>query len=183
MVQDVGSVSCVVEIYGYEGGSLTLTSDNDCVLSCIVQKSIAGGSAGQFAVKLAPGGPGGTQDIITWSQIITPGSLAVIGMQRGDVASIVMIGVVTGIIEEQDWEQATDQHVGVLRTQTVQGQDFTWFFTNFNWAILSTLAMTAATALGNSLGSAAAGVPTLAGGMNGSLDPHKSNPAQLAHAW
>ena len=104
-------------------------------------------------------------------------------MQRGDVANIVMIGVVTGISEEQDWESATDQHVGVMRSQIITGQDFTWFFNSFNWAILSVMAMTPASALGAALGFTSAGIPVLSGGMTGSVDPSQSNPAMLAQRW
>ena len=78
------SVSCAVEIYTYENGNYTLQPGNEAILAVSVNKSIINGVPGQFAIEMAPGGVHGTEDLPTWSQMITPGSLVLIGMQRGN---------------------------------------------------------------------------------------------------
>ena len=173
---------CAVEVYPYEGSAITLAPGQ--FTSVTVRKSLRGDSVGTFDIQLAPGGPRGPEDPITWSQIITPMSHAVLGMSRGRDRAIVMDGVVTGVGESQVWQ--TDQQ-GVSsagRGQGISGGDFGWFFRTFNYYALTFYGLTAGTPVGGALdfvpGSLAA---KLSEGAIGGSDAASSNPVVVGKVW
>lgn len=172
---------CVVEVYPYEGGQYTLTGGQ--ILALSTDKSVRGITPGTFEIDLAPGGPNGPESVPTWSEVITPNSFVLIGMQRGGAPAIVMAGVVTSVTESQQW-QTSDQSSQALRTQVVRGQDFTWFFTSFNWYLQAFAGLVADSALGEHLGNPAAGLPAALGqGLVGGNSATESNPSQVGRAW
>lgn len=138
-------VDCCVDVYPFEGGALTLQGGQ--VLSCNVTKMLFQ-DAGTFRIVLAPGtaGPAG----LSWSQIITPMSLAVIGLRRAGVAKIPMIGVVTSVSETQTWQHGQT----TTRAIIIEGVDIAYFFTKTDFYTLWYLA-----AIGDaSIGSTSAGL-------------------------
>lgn len=110
------SPSCFVDIYPYEGGLYTLTSGD--VLSVQTSKSIME-DVGTFRIVLAPS----VVKRLSWAQVITPMSFAVIAMQRGNRSNVVMLGVVTRVTEQQIWNPGAP----VTRAIVIEGQDFGYF--------------------------------------------------------
>lgn len=135
---------CYIEVYPFEGGYYTIQGGQ--ILDCSVEKVVRG--AGSFRIRLAPGGPYGTNSYPSWSSIITPQSLVLIGMRRGTKSQIVMVGVTSSISETQDWVSGE----GVERSIAVVGQDLTYYFATFSYYTLGFLGMTGGTVVGNSLG-------------------------------
>ena len=158
----------VVDIYPYEGGKYTVTGDQAGVLECITHKDIRNTNPGTFQFRLAPGGPLGPNSGPSWTEIITPMSLVVIGMKRYDHRQIVMIGVVSSPAEIQSWVTGR----GVLRTITVSGYDFQYFFATDNYYTLTMLGATAGAVFGT------IGLPAILGSslLGGT-------PASLGEAW
>jgi hypothetical protein len=146
------TVSCSVEIYPYEGGSIILQAGS--VLACSVSARLRNGEEGRFQIVLTPGGPYGTTGP-SWAQAITPMSLVLIGMARGQNANIVMVGVVDNPIESQQWQR----NGGTVRVVTITGRDFSYYFKNTNYYTQVFLGQLAGTALGNLLGLGARATP------------------------
>jgi hypothetical protein len=163
---------CYVDIYPYEGGKYSLTGDAAGVLSCITHKDIRSTGPGTFDIKLAPGGPLGPNSGPSWTEIITPMSLVVIGMKRYHHRQIVMIGVVTEPIETQTWETGR----GVQRVINIRGGDFQYLFSTFSYYTLSLLGATRGVSL--SQGGVNLGLPELLGKALLS-----GTPAQVGAAW
>lgn len=182
MIQPFATVGCSVDIYPFEGGVYTLTGGQ--IIACNTTKNIYGDATGSFSIVLAPGGPNGPESIPDWCQIITPMSFVMIGMQRGSVSEIVMLGVVTYVGETQEWVTAP-QGSSAGRLTTIQGMDFSYFFTSFNWTALTLFGLTAGTAFGESVGlPASAGLPyLLAQGSLGGNSSTNSNPAEIGQIW
>lgn len=133
-------VACYISIYPFEGGPYhfsTVPSRNaySGVLSCTVEKNIRNPSSGTFSITLSPGGPLGVKSGSSWTEVLTPMSLAVIGMSRGMEEAIVMIGFVLTTSEQQVWNNNA-----VTRIIRIDGADFSYLFTTRNYFNLSWLA-------------------------------------------
>ena len=135
----VVGVNCTVDIYPYEVGSTsgqpeayTFSSTDKTygmqLINVSTRKNIYDANGGQFTINIVPGGPNGIEDVTTWTQIITPLSLVVISMQRGDAFGLPMIGVVHQVSEGQYWNNER-----VYRTLKISGFDFTYFFSQFSY--------------------------------------------------
>jgi hypothetical protein len=127
-----------VDIYPYEGGKYSLSGNDAGVLSCVTHKDIRETGPGTFRLKLAPGGPDGPNFGPSWTEIITPMSLVVIGMARYDHKQITMIGIVGDPVETQDWQTGK----GVTRVISISGYDFQYFFATGSYYTLSLLGAT-----------------------------------------
>lgn len=116
-----------VDVWPADGGSVHLSSF-DSIMSVSTFKDIWDTKSGSFEVILPPGGPEGPNGGPQWADIITPMSLAVIGLQRGvpyqPRAHIIMVGVVTRVEQDVEWRFGA----GVRRVCRVSGQDFSYFF-------------------------------------------------------
>jgi hypothetical protein len=142
-----------------------------------VSKNINGGN-GTMQVDLVPGGPNGVDDTRTWSQVITPMSHMLISMTRGRKSAIVMDGITTTPAEAQKW-YTTDNGSVVSRGQIINGADFSWFFTSFNFFALTFYGLMAGTPVGNALDWLPGSLSTLLSqGLVGSV-----NPVQMARLW
>lgn len=121
-----------VDIYPHEVNSsnprLSLSGGANGILGASITKSIRDRNGGTFNLYLVPGGPTGVNSSITWTNIITPMSLVVIYLKRGQSKRIIMIGIVTKIEESQVWTAR-----GVERTITVAGMDFMYYFSVFSY--------------------------------------------------
>ncbi len=163
-----------VDVYPYEGGKYSLTGNAANVISCTTHKDIRSSGPGTFQLVLAPSGPSGTNSGPSWTEVITPMSLVVIGMKRYDHRQIVMIGVVTGTTESQSWQTGR----GVQRAIIVNGADFQYFFSTFSYYTLSMLGATQGEPFGAYVGMPDAGIPIILG---------KSlligSPASVGAAW
>ena len=173
--QPVANVACSVDIYPFEGGQYTIQGGQ--VLAATISKNLYA-PMGTMSVVLAPGGPRGTEDQRTWSQIITPMSHILVGMTRGRRSAIVMDGVVTIPSEQQSWS-STNMDSTVSRGQVIQGADFGWFFKSFNFFALTFYAMTAGTPVGNALDFAPASIYNILG--QGGLE--FQSPIQMGQLW
>ncbi|MDA8249167.1 MAG: hypothetical protein M0Z28_08305 [Rhodospirillales bacterium] len=173
--------TCVVEVYPYEGGKYVLTGGQ--ILSLATDKSVRGITPGTFEIDLAPGGPNGAESVPTWSEIVTPNSFVLIGMQRGAAPAIVMAGIVTSVTESQQWLTA-ERGSQAQRTQVIRGQDFTWFFTSFNYFLQAFSGLVAGTAEAAYLGDLPNALPVSLGqGLIGGNNPENGGPAQVGSAW
>ncbi len=158
----------IVTIYPFEGGSYTFSGATNGLLAVQTAKGLSN-SVGTFTLQMAPGGPYGLNARPSWTDIITPMSLVVIGMARGAYRQIVMVGIVNSIQEDQSW--VTNK--GTQRTITIQGVDFQYFFTLPNYYTLSFLGGVGAGAV--------AGQAELLGNLsNSQVD---SSPDIFAAAW
>jgi len=177
MSENVATVGCAIDIYPFEGENYTLTDAQ--VTACSVQAGIDSGAPGTFNMTLAPGGPAGVDDPNTWAMVITPMSLVVIAMQRGSRAQVVMVGVVQTPAEILQWGDT------VVRQQSIQGYDFTAFFTQFNWATFSTVGATAETLIGQALGTNSGGAiaQQLSPALIGIQGSQGATPSTIAQAW
>ena len=142
-----------IEVYPFEegGAKYNLTSSNGALIDATISKSIHTQEPGTFTLTLAPGGPDGVDSVKTWTEIFTPMSLVIINGSRYDNDNLVMIGVVSNVTEEQEWDAATSAG----RVITVTGYDFQYYFTQFTYYTLSMLGSTAASILQETLGSSA----------------------------
>ncbi|MHB1954207.1 MAG: hypothetical protein ACYCOU_10720, partial [Sulfobacillus sp.] len=159
---------CVVTIFPYEGGQYVLQGGAAQILSCTTHKNIRETSGGTFQLILAPGGPQGPNRGLSWTQILTPMSLVIIGMKRATHTQITMIGVITDPAEMQEWRTGSP----VRRALFIRGMDFQYFFTLFNYYQLAMLG-TIASALPDY------GIPALVS--KALLGP--GSPAQISSAW
>ena len=173
---------CAIEVYPFEAPALNLTPGQ--LTSVTVRKSLRGDGVGTFDIQLAPGGPLGAEDPLTWSQIITPMSHVRIGLSRGADAAIVMDGVVTGVGESQVWRTSSEGVSSAGRGQGVSGGDFGWFFRSFNYYALTFYSLTAGTPVGGALdfvpGSLSA---LLSRGAIGGSSASDSNPVVVGKVW
>jgi hypothetical protein len=132
------SPTIVVNVYPNGGSSIskpiTITGGSTGILSANIQKNIRDDLGGKFSFILPPGGPDGVNSSLSWTNIITPLSLVVIGLQRGSSKRIVMVGLVTSVQETQEWQKST-----VTRLVTVTGVDFAYYFNSFSYYTLSYL--------------------------------------------
>jgi hypothetical protein len=117
--QSTAAVNCFVDIYTKEQGVYNFSGQK--LLRVKTSKTLKG-NVGIFEIHLAPETIGPN---LSWSQIITPMSLVVIGMKRADKAAIPMVGVVSTISESQVWTSGAS----VDRTIVIRGYDFSYFFT------------------------------------------------------
>lgn len=124
MTQHVTAPQCTLQVYPFEGGTYTLTTQSGAVLGVDVEKNIRS-STGTFTLTLAPGGPHGPNARPSWNDIITPMSLVIIAMARGAYRQVVMMGVVRNCEETEEWRVGKR----VIRVMTVRGVDFQYFFT------------------------------------------------------
>ena len=174
--------ACSIEIYPFEAPSLFLSPGQ--FTSVTVRKSLHGDGVGTFGIQLAPGGVNGPEDPVTWSQIVTPMSHAVIGMSRGLDAAIVMDGVVTGAGETQIWRTDVESGSSAGRGQGVNGADFGWFFRSFNYYALTFMGLTAGTPVGGALDFVPGSlIATLQKGGIGGSSASDSNPAVVGKVW
>lgn len=160
---------CVVEIYPYEGGKYTFQGPG--LLRCTVERNIRG-DRGAFVIELPPGGPGGPASTPSWSQIITPNSLVLIGMVRGTYRAVTMVGVVRVPSETQQWPI----NHPVQRSTRIAGEDFSYFFNSFSWMTLYFLGSSAGAALNEA--NPTLGLPAILG--DGYLT---GTPASVAAKW
>jgi len=137
----IAPVNCYVSIYPFEGGQWHFSTDisqtkaYSGILSCTVSKNIRNPNSGTFSILLSPGGPTGVKSFPSWTEVLTPMSLTVIGMGRGTEESIVMVGFVLSVRESQRWNGNR-----VERVIQVDGADFSYIFTTRNYFNLAWLA-------------------------------------------
>jgi hypothetical protein len=157
--------SAYVAIYPYEGGGYFIDGDNSGLLSVSTSKDITA-PFGTFSMILAPGGPSGNS-YPTWTQVLTPFSFVLIGLRRGNVSQVVMMGLITSCSESQVWSNGQ-----VQRVTQVQGADIAYLFSNSSYYNLTYL-----------FGNATGGL----GGV-GQLDARNAGlvqgtPASIGEAW
>ncbi len=121
-----------IDVYPPDGGKYTIGPENHNALQISIDKPLMGG--GSFMITLAPGGPSGPNEGLSWGQILTPQSLVVLRGRRGEEAAGLMVGVIQTPEESQSWAQQ-----GVTRTHTIEGRDFTYFFDTFSFYTLNAL--------------------------------------------
>jgi hypothetical protein len=170
MFSPVAMPLCTVDIYPFEGGTYTLQGAQ--ILECITRKNI-GETCGEFSIELVPGGPAGVDSVPSWTEIITPRSLAIIAMARMGEIAVSMVGIVTKIYESQAWESEGP----VTRSITVTGKDFGSFFESFSFYALWYLSI---------FGGAATLPPASGAGTwpyQSSLAYLAGPPDQIASAW
>lgn len=160
---------CFVDVYPFEGGAYSLRGG--AILRATVSKNVRE-DAGSFTFELAPGGPAGVDVGPSWSEVITPNSLVVIALARWQYRQIVMIGVVTNVMEGQEW----NAEGGVARSVAVVGQDFAYYFVSQSYFAWNFLASTFAGILAPQLGEDAASLPFTLGILQGT-------PAKVASQW
>lgn len=161
---------CFVEIYPFEGQTFFFSGKQ--ILSCTTHRDIHD-DVGNFTIVLPPGGPNGTNLAPSWSEVLTPSSLCLIGMVCDGHSEVVMVGVVTGANETQHWSNS-----GVQRVTEIIGEDMAHFFMQQNWANLTVLAGTGASAAGEAINIPEAGLAAIlgAGYLNGP-------PSEIASNW
>lgn len=124
---NTAGVECFVDIYTFEDQSLSFTGQQ--LLSVQTTKSIKE-DVGRFQIVIPPITLKGN---LSWSQIITPMSLAVIGMKRGNNKFITMVGLITSPIREtQTW----NQNGQVTRAIILAGVDAAYYFTMLDYYTL-----------------------------------------------
>lgn len=136
-----------ISIYPFEGGNYLINGNNGYLLRAQINKNIRG-QIGTFELDLAPGGPNGPNARPTWTEILTPLSLVIIGLARGNYRQIVMVGNVQSCQESQIWKTGK----GVERSISVQGTDFQQFFAQPSYYTTSFLAGVASGVLGGEIG-------------------------------
>jgi len=165
----IAAVAAGIEVYPFEGGPFYINGGQ--IRSITVTKTLRGGGDGRFSIELAPGGPYGPESAPDWTEIITPGSHVLIGMQRGADSAIVMDGVATDTSEDQRW-QSTPEGSTAVRSPAIVGSDFAWFFNTANWYSLAMYGLTINSGLQNQLGLLPASiVPFMSQGMQGQRGP------------
>lgn len=136
-----------ISVYPFEGGNYFINGNNGTVLRAQVSKNIRG-QVGTFTLTLAPGGPNGPNNRPTWTELLTPMSLVIIGIARGQYSQIVMIGNVQSCQETQKWNTGKN----VERIISVQGTDFQQFFNQASYYTTSFLAGATSGVLGGEVG-------------------------------
>ena len=119
-------INCSIDIFSFEGGNYQILGAQ--LLSCVTNKRL-NDSGGTFSIVLAPGGPTGVNAPPYWSQIITPMSLVVITMKRGERSAVVMVGVVTTAVEAVSWNTGGSVQRGI----SFSGMDYGYFFSMKDW--------------------------------------------------
>ena len=115
----MANLACSVDIYPRDGGQYTFHTQN--ILRIQTASNLRDGSE-KFTIVLAPGGPSGDTGP-SWAQILTPMSVCVIAMERGDISNVVMVGVVTDANETQVWNPGQN----VIRNTVINGMGFSYF--------------------------------------------------------
>lgn len=167
----LASPICSIDVYPLEGGNFSIQADSGHLLAVQTSKNIRE-EVGHFSIKLAPGGPAGANRGPSWTEIITPMSMVLIGMRRGTRVGIVMIGVVTSIEETQSWTTGGQTQ----RDTTIVGQDFGYFFSQFGYYSLWYLGSKGGAA-GSDIGQPSAGLALAAGAIL------QGSPADVARSW
>lgn len=160
---------CEVDIYPYFGSKYTFASETQ-LLRVSVNKHIRNNTGGHFSILLSPGGPQGINDKTAWAQILVPNSMVHIRMARGEYAYTVMVGVITGVQESQEWQ--ANNRAG--RAIEIRGVDFSLFFTNFSYFTLQSFGLVASNVF-SSLGGLAE--------INGQKGIVLGSPSQAGEAW
>lgn len=158
---------CFVDIYPFEGGLYSI--QGGAALGVQVEKNINGNTAGSFQITLVPGGPGGPNFGVSWSEVLTPMSLVVIGMRRGSKAAITMVGIILQVTDSDKFSSG-DQ---VQRQITIRGQDFGYYFSLTTFMASWYLGATASPLEG----SGGAGIASLGAGLA------SGTPDAMARAW
>lgn len=135
MTEQLAFPQCIIEVYPFEGGVYSIAGGQ--ILSLTAEKSIRA-DTGRFTIVLAPGGPGGPNYGPSWTEIFTPMSFVMIGMQRAGVRRIIMVGVISNISEQTKWSPGKT----VQRQTTIVGYDFAYFFAMFGYYSLFFLGLT-----------------------------------------
>lgn len=130
----IGTPDIGVEIWPHEGGSFTFYGSKTGIISAEIHKDIRDKDGGKFIINIAPGGPKGVNDNISWTQILTPLSLVIITLSRAGSKRIVMIGVIYSCAETQSWSKQ-----GARRVTQIIGGDFTYFFSSFSYYTMAYL--------------------------------------------
>ena len=182
--QLLATPQCFLECYPHEGGSYSIPASNfpvgggqGQILSLTVRKFMKE-AAGSFVITLAPGGPNGANAPPSWIDIITPMSFVMIGMARGQYSNLVMCGVVTSAAES--WSFPSSPGERVMRTITIMGYDFGYFFTHFSWYALTFLNVNGAglsAALGGGNAGALGTIQNYGGGLT------QGSPDAIGAAW
>lgn len=176
MTQQSAPVSCAIECYPFEGTPYFISGGQ--IESVTTTKSLRSGADGKFKIALAPGGPDGAESVPVWTELITPGSHILIGMQRGGDAAIVMDGIATVTSEHQIW-QTTPDHSTAVRSPDISGTDFAWFFNAQNWYSLSMWGLVTNSGLGDDLGLLPASLAaTMSQGLIGN-----GSPVEVGKTW
>src|SRR5579872_5364168 len=129
-----GSPQIGVEVWPHIGGPLVFNGGNSGVLEAEIEKDIRDKRGGKFYVHIAPGGPNGVNDPVSWTNILVPGALVIIYLNRSGSRRIVMIGILVDVAEDQIWNNKE-----VIRTIKLRGFDFTYYFNAFNYYTLAYL--------------------------------------------
>lgn len=132
-LQAFAGPECYVDVYPFEGGSFTLSGGN--ILSLTTSKAIKQ-DVGSFAFQLAPDFVAANSSV-SWPQVITPMSTVVIGMRRGSLSAVTMVGVVTSCTSTEIWSTGNS----TARAYMVNGVDLAYFFTFFDFFTLWYLAI------------------------------------------
>jgi len=178
-------VSCSIEVYTLESGAYSIRSGDGLVRAVTVSKSLRGGSTGRFVVEMAPGGPNGVDSAPDWTEILTPGSHALIGMGRGSEAAIVMDGVITVSTEDQQW-QTSAEGSSAVRSQAIVGADFAWFYNTQNWYMLAMQGLVLGTNIGNMLRFAPPSTAVSQNGLPSAMSKGligNGSPVKIGSAW
>lgn len=126
---NIGFPSCTIDVYPYEGGPYSFTTNDGILLGCQTRKNLNDPNSGRFTITLAPGGPSGPNASPQWVDILRPMSLVVIGMQRLGRTRIVMIGYISSAVETTAWNAGRP----VRRVVQVSGPDFSGMFNKANF--------------------------------------------------
>lgn len=171
MTYQIAQPKCFIDVYTYEGGFYQISSAN--VLNTVTDKDIAA-DQGTFSLDLAPGGPNGANAPPSWTEVVTPMSLVVIGMKRDTREAIVMLGIVQTVSEAQVWNPGQP----VQRVLRITGSDFSYFFAMFTYYSLWYLGATGAGVDILGSGSPAASLPNVLG-----ESVLTGDPADVGVAW
>lgn len=139
MSYQVASPECIIQIFPFDGSTFAFPSSfqrlpNGGLLDCTVSKNIHSANPGTCNFTLMPGGPNGTSQGPSWSEIIVPLSLVMVTMIRGENGNVVFVGIVKSVTETVDWTTNTPN-----RRTVVKCMDFQYFFTAYNFYTLSFL--------------------------------------------
>lgn len=162
--QNTAAVECFIDVYPFESETQDVFQiHGGDIISCMTRKSVREDN-GTFRVILAPEVVGAN---LSRGQTLTPMSTAVIGMRRGKKASVVMVGLITEINEEQTWIQDEGGNRTVRRVTIVTGVDLAYYFTMIDYYSLWILAVT-----GNTLSDSGLAAGLLTG-----------EPSQVGQQW
>jgi hypothetical protein len=126
------AVGCEIAIYPLQGGATYVNGNNAFLRSCTVSRPLRG-NYGTCDLVLSPGGPTGTSSK-SWTTLIQPYSLVVVGMTRGGQSRIVFCGIVTKVGESQSWTEGN-----VERDILVEAADFGYILATSSFYVISAL--------------------------------------------